>query len=1150
MAKKITNESFISKDFLQPAIDKVKEFISVINDVKENLKGVGVDAQKNLEGLDPSKKVKDFEKLNTELTRLASAEEKLLKLQETEQAQKAKIRQLNDQLLKQKKKEEDAQKKSNEELQKKLELARMEIKTVQDITTKNKFLVKSLETINLTTEQGRKEYKRISQEIENNNNVKKQLIEEIKRERKEREQEEKAIEAEKRTLQGLIKTQNEAIEANKALRIAVKKLDTETQGEKIRELNALIDQNSKLIEDNSDSYNQSKINVRRYTESINAALAGNEDFAKVQSALNIVMAISEKLFKKDEKAVDKNTESRENLTEANENLEKSSENVNNSLRNNAIGVILTAVTTILGLFSQTEEGAESLAVNIARIEVAIKLVFERSKAFALVVVDSFVRAGKEAELFGIKAKNALNVFSTTSLEDTKRIKTLEAEILSLDKAIDENLNRTTANFTETLKENDKTIQELVIAERKFNKELANTEKALIKLQGEEQKQRDLRDSDVASFEDRTKAGQKAIQLAEKIGQTELKLAQSRVEFANKRIEIELRQAGVVNASANQIQNITQFEQLRGKVSVTTLQAQTDAYKELLTQQNEYQSTIIENFNQQALLRRDIFERDLDDNIDYFANVQAINERIIASDTETFDNKLKAQETIRTEAERSFRRSIEIIEAEKIANLEAEINLAKRLGDTDTVLKKEKELANFKIDAERILAIENADEFNKEIRRLGLNEIFEDRSLGVFRERRTIKQDEKEINADIFQQNQDELKLNEDLLLLEKELAKIKENNAELERISTIENLEERQKATDEFNKRQEQFDTDIEREKLEKELELVKQEIDERIKLGQDGTKKVKELRVEQAKLEIELNKKKNEQIEKDNEESLAKQAAAEEEAAAKRKEFFETAVIIFENFLQKQNAKRLKNIDEQLTAIEQRQDQLRTAAENGNEEAVKSLADSEKKEAEIRIEKEKELQRQKKIEAGLAAFKLLAAKAEKDPKTALPETLKEILTLDAFVDTLPGFFSGTENIGESMGKPHLNKAEDAYLALVDGMGLARLDGGERILPTKQNKIIGNMSNNELTDLVVNSKRGVMKYADVQKQSITINSNNANMERLLSQLVQETRKTSQQIPNVSQSFDNRTGVITETYQYLNKTERNHKKLFTPIRKNK
>ncbi len=65
--------------------------------------------------------------------------------------------------------------------------------------------------------------------------------------------------------------------------------------------------------------------------------------------------------------------------------------------------------------------------------------------------------------------------------------------------------------------------------------------------------------------------------------------------------------------------------------------------------------------------------------------------------------------------------------------------------------------------------------------------------------------------------------------------------------------------------------------------------------------------------------------------------------------------------------------------------------AENGNEEAVKSLAESEKREAEIRREKEKELQRQQRIEAGLAAFQVFSANAQQDPETAL---LKRLRTL------------------------------------------------------------------------------------------------------------------------------------------------------------
>jgi len=82
MAKKISNEQFIDSDFLKPAIDRVKELITVIDDLQGTLKKVGAESEKALSGLNPAENVKDSIKLNETLERLAKTEERLAKLEE------------------------------------------------------------------------------------------------------------------------------------------------------------------------------------------------------------------------------------------------------------------------------------------------------------------------------------------------------------------------------------------------------------------------------------------------------------------------------------------------------------------------------------------------------------------------------------------------------------------------------------------------------------------------------------------------------------------------------------------------------------------------------------------------------------------------------------------------------------------------------------------------------------------------------------------------------------------------------------------------------------------------------------------------------------------------------------------------------------
>jgi hypothetical protein len=140
----------------------------------------------------------------------------------------------------------------------------------------------------------------------------------------------------------------------------------------------------------------------------------------------------------------------------------------------------------------------------------------------------------------------------------------------------------------------------------------------------------------------------------------------------------------------------------------------------------------------------------------------------------------------------------------------------------------------------------------------------------------------------------------------------------------------------------------------------------------------------------------------------------------------------------------------------------------------VKSLVESEKKEAEVRQERERELQSQQRIEAGLAAFQVFAANASEDPNTALTKTLTDITTLSAFLGALPSFFVGTEDTGKA------NNALDS-----NGGRLSILHDNERVITAEQNKQIGKLSNEELTRLAVDHKRGTFKQFE---QVVPVNS--------------------------------------------------------------
>ena len=311
-------------------------------------------------------------------------------------------------------------------------------------------------------------------------------------------------------------------------------------------------------------------------------------------------------------------------------------------------------------------------------------------------------------------------------------------------------------------------------------------------------------------------------------------------------------------------------------------------------------------------------------------------------------------------------------------------------------------------------------------------------------------------------------------------------------------------------------------------LEDQKENLEKRIAL-------LKKDSIKRLELEKQLNDLKLDEQEKANE----KEEEEAEKSAEKRAKAIEDATELATQIIEINNEKRLKVIDETLSAIEERQSSLRTLAENGNEEAVKSLAESEKEEAKIRQEKEKELKRQQKIEAGLAAFKVFSANAEEDPKTALSKTLSDVTLLTTFINSLPSFFVGTEDTGK------VGNSLDS-----NGGRLSILHDNERVMTAEQNKKLGGISNESLVDLVTSPRQNFIGFGSDQESNSNINfsSNNKALEEIMKENTNILKRLPSNMARTQDSFDSKTGVFTQVMQYNNTKRRTHKKLFTPIRK--
>jgi DNA repair exonuclease SbcCD ATPase subunit len=263
------------------------------------------------------------------------------------------------------------------------------------------------------------------------------------------------------------------------------------------------------------------------------------------------------------------------------------------------------------------------------------------------------------------------------------------------------------NFANAVKETTKEIYEqakafAALEEARRNTRRANREleKSVENLITQEETYKAIADDATKSFQEREAAAQKASELTVKRAKLQQAIASSNLAIINK--EIDLRK-----------KNGEDVEDL--------LDQQLDAYKTLKGAQRDYLLSVRDNEKRASELVQDRLEKDLDILIDGFDNQKTINEKIIADDNRTFEERQAKLAETRALFESTFAKQIETIQ----------------------------KFTGVQIDSNALISESDAVLLNQKIRALGLSEIIEGRLLEVVRERRTMTQDladaEKDLN---------------------------------------------------------------------------------------------------------------------------------------------------------------------------------------------------------------------------------------------------------------------------------------------------------------------------------------------------------------------------------------------------------------------
>ncbi len=318
-----------------------------------------------------------------------------------------------------------------------------------------------------------------------------------------------------------------------------------------------------------------------------------------------------------------------------------------------------------------------------------------------------------------------------------------------------------------------------------------------------------------------------------------------------------------------------------------------------------------------------------------------------------------------------------------------------------------------------------------------------------------------------------------------------------------EKINQNTKVTKENTKaKKEQFGTWEEAIKLQQELA---DEEERRLKFESDQAKKEKERikNEEDFNAAIELQNEKLAESDAIEAERLAKQKEAREKARKELFDSFNQVIELAEKEVKEKEKIREEALDKEISDREKALDDQRRRVEQGLSSDI-ATAEKNLKEAEARKaeEEKKKINREKAI----TFFKLLSANAEKDPNNALEKTLTEMLLADTIAKNLPGFYEGTELVKRDAQGNKFSEGKDGYLF--------RGDGEERVVKGEHNKMMGDLSNEELAKLAYDYNHKLLPNYVINEPVNTSFAEKAYSAIQLQQLVEQNKELIKAVKNI------------------------------------
>lgn len=698
-------------------------------------------------------------------------------------------------------------------------------------------------------------------------------------------------------------------------------------------------------------------NVGNYKESVKEAFAEMGGFTgSITSAIDssgVLGGIVEKLTNGIEllsRSTNQAANTQNKLDVATNRSAKSFKVFNTILKASIIGLIVTALASLVTVLTRTQAGLDKVSVAMESLSGLLEFAIGRlikwwqglaslggglltlMKALGQAIKGNFDQAGesvdKAFEKFKEGGESIKDVFAGVGEELEKVFETAE-KIAEMDK------------------------------QRRLN--AIDLKKRIAELNAESEKAEEIEGDNTRSFQERADAIERSAKAQKEASELSLQLLQDELNLLDAR------------------------QGRKSELTITDLEERNDLLVQILEAEKDFNVKSLQLRRVANQLEQDLIDTNLTILIDGFDNQKTINERQIANELKTFQERRQILEDTIKLGEDSLKKQVE--------------QLQKKAKST--------------IDINELIEMDDAIALKNKIRTFELSQILEEKLLEVVRERRIAIQDLADAEKD----------LNQKQIALEKKyvetLADLRTEAFEDEQKKAIEseNLAfERQKEA--IQREFETLKTQEEINALIEEAEKVHQEkLDDIVLNGikQRGEKVLKETELQmlkegktQEQIQNELIKQRidllRQEIEKRKElgeetidQDLELQRLLtnqEKEAQKKRAEILQAGSEFIAEIVNKNLEKRLEGIDAEIEASKEKEQQLIDAAQLGNELAAESIAVERKRQAELEAEREQAIKRQEQLALALAGINAYTSKVNSGDPDPVGSVLTDISLL------------------------------------------------------------------------------------------------------------------------------------------------------------